>query len=86
MLVQHIENWESAIHDPINNGETYRFEDLPIGSRRPLRVVCIGAGYSGLMMAIIVKEKFKEANLEFQVYEKNTDLGGTWLVNRLVMP
>ncbi|KIW88136.1 uncharacterized protein Z519_11247 [Cladophialophora bantiana CBS 173.52] len=55
---------------------------FPIGEHRPIRVVCIGAGYSGLMMAIIAEQKMKNHNVSFQVYEMNQDLGGTWLVNR----
>ncbi|OQU97611.1 hypothetical protein CLAIMM_03513 isoform 2 [Cladophialophora immunda] len=54
----------------------------PIGEHQPKRVVCIGAGYSGLMMAIIAEQKMKHHNVAFQVYEMNPDLGGTWLVNR----
>lgn len=57
-------------------------QNVPICTRRPMRVVCIGSGYSGLMMAIIVKEKMGGQNVDFQIYEKNHDLGGTWLVNR----
>ena len=59
-----------------------RIRDAPIGERRPLRVVCIGSGYSGLMMAIVAKTKLENHNVDFQIYEKNEDLGGTWLVNR----
>ncbi len=54
----------------------------PIGTHRPIRIICIGAGYSGLMMAIIAGEKMKDHNVEFQIYDKENDLGGTWLVNR----
>lgn len=57
-------------------------ETNPIGYHRPIRVVCIGAGYSGLMMAIIAEQKMKGHNVDFQVYESNDDLGGTWLVNK----
>ncbi|KAK5192630.1 hypothetical protein LTR92_007805 [Exophiala xenobiotica] len=53
-----------------------------IGEHRPIRVVCIGAGYSGLMMSIIVEQQMKTHNVSFQLYEMNEDLGGTWLVNR----
>ncbi|KIX03853.1 uncharacterized protein Z518_07406 [Rhinocladiella mackenziei CBS 650.93] len=60
----------------------YTYPDTPIGATRPLRVVCMGAGYSGLMMAIIMRSKMMDSNLEFQIYEKNADQGGTWLVNR----
>lgn len=59
-----------------------QLQDVPINTRRRVRIVCIGSGYSGLMMAIIVKEKMGDQNVDFQIYEKNNDLGGTWLVNR----
>ncbi|KAK9772950.1 hypothetical protein SCAR479_10280 [Seiridium cardinale] len=61
--------------------EDYAIEDVPLGTRRPIRVVCIGAGYSGLLMSIIVSQKLQNQNVDFQVYELNGDLGGTWLVN-----
>ncbi|OQE04269.1 hypothetical protein PENSOL_c001G05270 [Penicillium solitum] len=33
-------------------------------------------------MSIIAKEKMEHHQVNFQVYEKNNDLGGTWLLNR----
>ncbi len=65
---------------------TYVIKEEPIRTRRPLRVVCMGAGYSGLMMAIVVSQKLQDSNLEFVVYERNKDLGGTWLENRYFLP
>ncbi len=41
------------------------------------RVVIIGAGLSGLCMAI----KLKAAGVDFVVLEKDADIGGTWLEN-----
>ena len=41
------------------------------------RVVIIGAGVSGLGMAI----KLQEAGIPFVIYEKNKTVGGTWLEN-----
>jgi 4-hydroxyacetophenone monooxygenase len=41
------------------------------------RVVIIGAGVSGLGMAI----KLQEAGIPFVIYEKNQTVGGTWLEN-----
>jgi 4-hydroxyacetophenone monooxygenase len=41
------------------------------------RVVIIGAGVSGLSMAI----KLREAEIPFVIYEKNRTVGGTWLEN-----
>ncbi len=40
-------------------------------------VLVIGVGYSGLAMAI----KLKEAGIPFTVIEKNDDVGGTWYEN-----
>ncbi|MBW0092458.1 NAD(P)/FAD-dependent oxidoreductase [Pseudonocardia sp. KRD-184] len=42
-----------------------------------LRVVVIGAGVSGMLAAI----KLREAGIEPVVLEKNLDVGGTWLEN-----
>jgi hypothetical protein len=62
----------------------YTINEKPIGSRRPIRVVCLGAGYSGLMMSIMFNEKMQDRNADLVIYERNSDLGGTWLENRFV--
>lgn len=64
-------------HDP-----HYKVTEQPIGTRRPLRVACLGAGYSGLMMSIVFSQKMQGKNAELIIYERNSDLGGTWLENR----
>lgn len=35
-------------------------------------------------MAIVAEQKMKKHNVDFQIYERENDLGGTWLVNRYV--
>ena len=60
----------------------YNIVEEPIGTRRPIRVACMGAGYSGLMMGIVFSERMKGKNAELVIYERNQDLGGTWLENR----
>lgn len=60
----------------------YTINEQPIGTRRPIRVACMGAGYSGLMMGIVFSEQMKDKNAELVIYERNEDLGGTWLENR----
>lgn len=60
----------------------YRVVEQPIGTRRPIRVACLGAGYSGLMMRIVFSQKMQGKNADFVVYERNADLGGTWFENR----
>ena len=42
-----------------------------------LRVAVIGAGMSGILAAV----RLKEAGIPFVVYEKNAEVGGTWLEN-----
>ena len=55
----------------------------PIHSPRRLRVVCIGAGYAGLMIAYKIKHQMKMDHfVDLCIYEKNHDVGGTWLENR----
>jgi cation diffusion facilitator CzcD-associated flavoprotein CzcO len=64
----------------------YVVNEEPIHSRRPLRIICMGAGYSGLMMGIVYSQKLAMNNSEFVMYERNKDLGGTWLENRYYKP
>ncbi|MCJ1478111.1 hypothetical protein MMC13_006787 [Lambiella insularis] len=47
---------------------------------RPLKVIGIGAGISGILAAIRVPEKLKD--LELVIYDKNEEVGGTWFENR----
>lgn len=50
---------------------------------RKIKMVCVGAGYAGLMMAYLVKydDRYKDI-VDLTIYEKNTDIGGTWFENR----
>ena len=52
--------------------------DVPEEKRAQFKVLVIGAGMSGLLTAI----RLKEAGIPFQVVEKNADVGGTWYENR----
>lgn len=61
---------------------SYKLLEQPIGTRRPIRVISLGAGYSGLMMGIMYNERMKHQNIDFVIYERNEDLGGTWFENR----
>jgi hypothetical protein len=65
----------------VTNGAAFR--DTPAYKPRRLRVVTIGAGYSGLTLA----HKFQHQHAQLQgfiehtIYEARSELGGTWLVN-----
>ncbi|KAJ5202173.1 hypothetical protein N7449_004252 [Penicillium cf. viridicatum] len=57
--------------------------DEPLYKPRRLRVVCVGAGYSGLSLAYEAKyNKALEGCIDLTIYDKNDDIGGTWLENR----
>ncbi|KAL4898718.1 hypothetical protein BDV59DRAFT_197596 [Aspergillus ambiguus] len=55
-------------------------EDRSVDECRPMRVVIIGSGISGILASIRFRQRIP--NLDLQVYEKNADIGGTWLENR----
>ncbi|CCX31763.1 Similar to Putative sterigmatocystin biosynthesis monooxygenase stcW; acc. no. Q00730 [Pyronema omphalodes CBS 100304] len=66
---------EAPNHIPIN--------EIPTYTPRKTRVVCVGAGFSGLMLAYLIqKEKKMDEYVDLTIYEKNNDVGGTWLENR----
>lgn len=57
--------------------------DEPVFTPRKLRVVCVGAGYSGLLVAYKYNyEHHMNHYIDLAIYEKNADVGGTWLENR----
>ena len=51
-----------------------------VDSVRPLKVIVIGAGVSGILAAIRLPQRLKD--LELVVYDKNEEIGGTWFENR----
>ncbi|OJJ42184.1 hypothetical protein ASPZODRAFT_2122686 [Penicilliopsis zonata CBS 506.65] len=48
---------------------------------RQLRIVCIGAGFSGLTLAYKLQHENPLSFVDWVVYEKNRDVGGTWFEN-----
>ncbi|KAK7990699.1 hypothetical protein PG990_014979 [Apiospora arundinis] len=47
---------------------------------RPLRIIVVGAGISGIQFVKDATHRLK--NVTITVYDKNDDIGGTWLENR----
>lgn len=66
------------------SNQVYTVEENVLGHSRPIRVICIGAGATGLDLAYKMERHLKNFNL--QIYEKNPELGGTWFENTLVLP
>jgi cation diffusion facilitator CzcD-associated flavoprotein CzcO len=52
---------------------------LPHNDRTDQKLICIGAGINGIITAIRFPQKIQ--NLTLTVYEKNSDVGGTWFEN-----
>src|ERR1700761_9355606 len=69
--------------------ESYRHKDElayllsqhPLGTRRPMKVIVVGAGLSGLSFAREVQVGHLAA-VDLVIYEKNSSVGGTWFENR----
>lgn len=58
--------------------------DTSIDYARPIRVICIGAGVSGILTA--ARSPKEIPNIKLTIYEKNSDIGGTWFEDRCVFP
>ena len=52
----------------------------PIHTERHVRIICIGAGASGLLFAYKLQRSF--SNFSLVIYEKNEEIAGTWFENR----
>ncbi|CAK3887878.1 sterigmatocystin biosynthesis monooxygenase stcW [Lecanosticta acicola] len=89
----HVEHVEDASR-PSTNGQTngvhtsnrvksespWLLHDAPVENQRHIRVIVIGAGYSGVYCGIRIPERMR--NCELVIYEKNAGIGGTWYENR----
>lgn len=51
----------------------------PIHNPKHIKIICVGAGASGLLLAYKLQRSFD--NFELVIYEKNEDISGTWLEN-----
>ncbi|KAF1838443.1 FAD/NAD(P)-binding domain-containing protein [Decorospora gaudefroyi] len=58
----------------------YRIKEQPMGTKRKIKVILMGAGASSLNLFKKAEEDMEK--LEMVCYEKNNDVGGTWLENR----
>lgn len=58
-------------------------KEEPVYTRRKLKIICVGAGFSGLTLAHKIKHELKlEDVIDLVIYEKNPEVGGTWFENR----
>jgi 4-hydroxyacetophenone monooxygenase len=69
-----------ALEEMVVSGHDHRkprWSKAKINDGRPFSVGIIGAGESGLLTAI----RLRQAGIPFAIYEKNVGVGGTWLEN-----
>lgn len=62
--------------------EPYTFPNITMGTKRRVRVITIGGGASAINLAFQFRTHM--THLEHVAYERNPELGGTWLENRCV--
>lgn len=65
---------------PTQNERGYRIKEQLCGTERPLRVIALGAGCSGICLAKFLPERLR--NVSLTIYDKNPEFGGTWYENR----
>lgn len=65
---------------PRKNERGYQILEQPCGIQRKIRVIHVGAGISGICFAKFLSDEL--SNVSFVCYDRNTDIGGTWLENR----
>ncbi|UPK92003.1 hypothetical protein LCI18_002938 [Fusarium solani-melongenae] len=58
----------------------FTLKEVPVENQRPLKVIIIGAGFSGIYTSIRISQRLR--NVELQVYEQNDGLAGVWWLNR----
>jgi ribulose 1,5-bisphosphate synthetase/thiazole synthase len=68
-----------SIRDGIDEVVKDSFKDPIYQPQRTLKVVVIGAGASGLLLAYKVQRHFD--NFQLQVFEKNPAVSGVWSQN-----
>jgi hypothetical protein len=81
--VPHLETLPEIYGWPRENARGYWIKEQLCGTERPLCYIHAGAGASGICLAKYLPETLK--NVSFTCYDKNSEIGGTWLENRYVM-
>ncbi|EIW74531.1 FAD/NAD(P)-binding domain-containing protein [Coniophora puteana RWD-64-598 SS2] len=58
----------------------FKLGDFAIDESPPIKVVVIGAGFSGVTAGVRLPQYIK--NIDLTIYDKNAGVGGTWYSNR----
>jgi ribulose 1,5-bisphosphate synthetase/thiazole synthase len=60
----------------------YRYSQHYLRKSRPLKIIVIGCGVSGIAAVKMFKDRFHDQPVQLVIYEKNCSVGGTWFENR----
>jgi hypothetical protein len=79
-------NGDAKVGSGMMNGHShsssYKWPKKYLGQGRPIRIVMVGGGMTGIAAVKLYKDTFPEREVDFVIYEKNHDITGTWLENR----
>lgn len=70
----------AASDNNVHSTTMYTVKEQPLGAPKHLRIICIGAGVSGINLLRTLRLNLQD--YEAVIYEKNEDVGGTWFENR----
>ncbi|KAJ8508460.1 hypothetical protein ONZ45_g9267 [Pleurotus djamor] len=71
---------KNGLHAKPSSNAKYTLGDFYIDEPRPIKVVVIGAGYSGIIAGIRFSQKVQ--NIDLTIYDANAGVGGTWYTNK----
>lgn len=71
-------------HRELESSSSFEIKDAPVENFRPLKVIVIGAGFSGIYCGVRIPQRLR--NVELTIYDKNDGIGGTWWENRYTSP
>ncbi|KAF3803376.1 FAD-binding monooxygenase aflW [Colletotrichum gloeosporioides] len=81
-LSRHVDGHGSGSGQSVRSNTAYTVREAPFGTPRPIRIIGIGAGASGINMIRTLRNTLGPSTYELVIYEKNADVGGTWFENR----
>ncbi|KAI1787759.1 FAD/NAD(P)-binding domain-containing protein [Ganoderma leucocontextum] len=67
-------------NDALPTVDSFPLGEFSIDEYKPIKVVVIGAGFSGVIAGVRFPQKIP--NVDLTIYEKNAGVGGTWFSNR----
>ena len=67
-----------SIHHVSYGPSKKKYNNLYDRNKKSVNVCVVGSGFSGICMAV----KLKQAKIPFTLFEKSSDIGGTWFDNK----